>query len=121
MWEIADGATNVVGREVAKDATDQDDIGRNDAVIAVGTRRIGDGGRDVRQTCCQRMLSSLLDVLRIEFQEGRGYVTLTGMASEHANDIASLASTDTHQANRTWRLPLDRLARLFLNQRQSKR
>jgi len=119
MWEIADGATNVVGREVAKDATDQDDIGRNDAVIAVGTRRIGDGGRDVRQTCCQRMPSSLLDVLRIEFQQSRGYVTLTGMASEHANDIASLARTDTHQANRTWRSPLDRLTRLFLNQRQS--
>jgi len=42
-----------------------------------------------------------------------------GMANEHADDIASLASTDTHQANRTWRSPLDRLTRLFLNQRQS--
>jgi hypothetical protein len=65
MWEIAYGASNVIGGKVAKHATGHEDIGRHDAVIAVGARSIGHGGRDVRQACCQCVLSSLLNVLRI--------------------------------------------------------
>jgi hypothetical protein len=115
----ADRAPHVVVGQVAEHPADQHQVGRDQAGVLVGQRRVGGHHLDPRQPRGLGGVPGRVRVARVDLDQAGRHVVAAGMSGQHADQVAALARAQADRVQRARRRRVQRHPDPVLDGRQA--
>jgi GrpB-like predicted nucleotidyltransferase (UPF0157 family) len=120
LWEHRDRPFDVLVREVTEHPAQQQDVRRHCAHVGVGKRCVAGDDIDALEAGAASGVAGQAYVVLVELDEAGLDVSSTPMTGECTDDVVALAGTETDRPNPPFWQPLESLAHLSLDQRQTR-